>query len=238
MNKTIIDWQNKWNLLDDFTKDDIEIIKSVEQYTMTTPVRIYSLIQAVKYIIKNNIEGDFVECGVWKGGSMMAVAYTLNKLKCRDRDLYLYDTFQGMEKPTVFDVNYLGDSALEIYNSKRGVDGHLDWAYATVSEVKNNMIKTGYFLKKIHFVEGKVERTIPKIIPKKISLLRLDTDFYASTIYELNHLYPKVQRGGIVIFDDYNHWLGSKKAVDEYFKNKSVFLSRVDYACRLMVKIK
>ena len=77
---------------------------------------------------------------------------------------------------------------------------------------------------------------LKKNIPKKISLLRLDTDWYESTKIELEILYPLLQKGGILIIDDYGHWGGSKKAVDEFFLDKYVWMHYIDYACRLIIK--
>ncbi len=80
--------------------------------------------------------------------------------------------------------------------------------------------------------------TIPKNVPEKISILRLDTDWYESTKHELNNLFPRLVSGGILIIDDYGHFQGSKKAVDEYFEENKIssFLFRIDYTGRLFVK--
>ena len=104
--------------------------------------------------------------------------------------------------------------------------------------VKKNIFSIGYDPEKIHFVQGKVEDTIPATIPEKISLLRLDTDWYESTKHELEHLFPRLSKGGILILDDYGHWQGARKAADEYFNNNhiSIFLSRADYTGRIAVK--
>ena len=96
-------------------------------------------------------------------------------------------------------------------------------------EVNNN---------KIRLIKGPVEKTLlnNENLPDKISLLRLDTDFYESTKIELEILYPKVIKGGFLIIDDYGHWKGSRKAVDEYFKNSLPFIHFIDESCRLIVK--
>jgi hypothetical protein len=88
------------------------------------------------------------------------------------------------------------------------------------------------------FIKGKVEETIPGTLPKEISLLRLDTDWYESTLHNLVHLYPLLRKGGILILDDYGHWQGARKATDEYFARENIipFLSRIDYTGRLYVK--
>src|SRR5689334_9427341 len=83
----------------DFESLHKDIYGKVKESAMTSPERIYSLIEAVKYVETNQIPGAIVECGVWKGGSMMAVAETLKHLNSTSRELYLYDTFEGMSKP-------------------------------------------------------------------------------------------------------------------------------------------
>ena len=111
------------------------------------------------------------------------------------------------------------------------------WGICSLNNVKDNILKTIGNLDNIEFVEGPVEKTLnEKNIPKRISLLRLDTDWYSSTKKELDALYEKVSKGGVIIIDDYGHWGGSKKAVDEFFKDKYVWMHYVDYACRLIIK--
>ena len=110
----------------------------------------------------------------------------------------------------------------------------------TLDEVKSNISKINYPENNIHYIKGKVEDTIPNdTIPKKIAILRLDTDWYESTLHEMEYLFPKLVKGGIIIIDDYGHWQGCKLAIDEYVqKNKiELFLQRIDYTCRMAVKI-
>lgn len=218
----------------DFSDREIEIIKDVSQYTMTGSVRIVSLIRALDYLHKNKIEGAIVECGVWKGGSVMA-AMKASKNNNEEREVYLYDTFEGMSEPTAFDKSMKGIAASEIL-----ANDEFQKCISKLEEVENNVFSITYPKEKIHFVKGKVEDTIPGIIPEKIALLRLDTDWYESTRHELEHLFPKLVNGGILIIDDYGHWNGCKKAVDEYFDkcDNPYYLNRVDYTCRLIVKAK
>lgn len=207
------------------------IYHKITAFSMVDLERCFALYQSVKYILANNIPGDFVECGVWKGGSCMLIAYTLQDAGVTDKHIWLYDTFSGMTKPGEKD----GIKENELWRLKQtGVDSS-DWCLATREEVEKNMIATGYPYQKLHFVEGKVEVTIPKHIPGKIALLRLDTDWYESTFHELQHLYPLLEKGGILILDDYGLWPGCKKATDEYFGNL-VFLHRIDRSARLLVK--
>ena len=215
----------------DMTTLEQEIYQRVRTYTMTGIERIIALIRATQY--SSNLEGDIVECGVWKGGSMMAVALTLMNLGHGDRILRLYDTFEGMPPPTPKDRRPDGRVASELMAKARPTEEI--WARAGLELVQHNLSSTGYPQQNLKYIQGKVEDTIPADIPEKICLLRLDTDWYESTKHELIHLYPRLVPGGILIIDDYGHWEGSREAVDEYF-GSSVFLNRIDYCGRLVVK--
>ena len=215
----------------DFEAGDIEIIRAIEPYTMTGTERIHALINAVRHVVRNHIPGDFVECGVWKGGSVMAMALTLLQLGQRDRSLYLFDTFAGMTPPSDRDVDYQGQQAFTIFDAVR--------CEASQAEVENALFSTGYDRDKIYFVNGPVEDTIPAHAPELIALLRLDTDWYESTQHELLHLFPRLARGGVIIIDDYGHWRGARQAVDEYMAENQIplLLHRIDYTGRIAVKL-
>jgi hypothetical protein len=193
---------------------DFETVRLVAPYTMTSEERRFALIKAVRYVVRANIPGSIVECGVWRGGSMMTAARTLLRLNDTTRDLYLFDTFEGMPPPSAHDVHPEGDSAAKILEH---ADKSSDvWAYATLDDVKKAMATVGYPSQRVHYVKGKVEDTIPGQAPDSIALLRLDTDWYESTKHELEHLYPRLANKGVLIIDDYGFWQGARKAVDEY----------------------
>jgi len=215
----------------DFESSDIEIIRAVEPYTMTSTERIHALVHAVRHIVRNRIAGDMVECGVWKGGSVMAMALTLLQLGERGRSLYLFDTFSGMTAPSDVDVDYQGQQARVILDAVR--------CEASQQEVEKAVFSTGFEREKIHFVPGRVEETIPDRAPASIALLRLDTDWYESTQHELLHLFPRLARGGVIIIDDYGHWRGARQAVDEYIAQNQIplLLHRIDYTGRIGVKL-
>jgi len=218
----------------DFEPEDIEIVLRVRKYTMTSAERIYALTRAIRYISTASIPGDIVECGVWRGGSMAAVARTLLQMQTVDRELYLFDTFEGMTHPTPKDVDYEGRTAEELLSTEPSFrcDG------APLELVRTVIAETGYPLNKTHFVQGRVEDTIPEFAPNSIALLRLDTDWYASTKHELVHLFPRLSRGGVLIIDDYGHWRGSREACDEYFADMKIpiLLNRIDYTGRIAIK--
>lgn len=222
----------------DFSDEDNELLKLVQPFTMTGPARIIHLVRAVEYTVRNNLAGSIVECGVWRGGSMMCIAHTLLRLGVSDRELYLFDTYDGMTEPESVDRLHDGTAAKQILASSDKTRDDLYWAYATLDEVQTNLGKTGYPSEKLHFVKGRVEDTIPQQAPTDIALLRLDTDWYSSTRHELIHLYPRLKGDGVLIIDDYGWWQGAKRAVDEYFAQLPFvpLLHRIDETGRGCVK--
>jgi O-methyltransferase len=219
----------------DLSPEELAIAAKIRPFTMTSLERIAALINAVTYLSNNKIEGDIAECGVWRGGSMMAVALTLKALGDSNRSLYLFDTFEGMPPPTDHDMTNDGVSAqIQLGRDRKGRG---IWCEASLEDVQANLASTGYPPERIHFVRGKVEETIPATLPGHLALLRLDTDWYESTRHELTHLYPRLDRNGVLIIDDYGHWQGAKKAVDEYFALRAgpVYLHRIDYTGRILI---
>lgn len=211
-----------------------------KEYTMTSVERMYALYNGVKYVLDNNIAGDFVECGVWKGGSAMLIAKLLAQYNITDRKIILYDTFEGMSEPTEFDKDYSGKNATVLLNESSIEDQSSVWCYSSFDEVKSNMLKTGLNEEQIIMIKGKVEDTIPAQVPTNtIALLRLDTDWYESTAHELLHLFPLLNIPGVLIIDDYGHWEGCRRAVDEYFakNNTRLLLNRIDETGRFGIKL-
>ncbi|MHC4948148.1 MAG: TylF/MycF/NovP-related O-methyltransferase [Planctomycetota bacterium] len=208
-----------------------ELCRRCGPHSMVSPPRMHSLYQAVRHVVANDVPGAVVECGVWRGGCMMLAALALGRLGDTSRSLYLYDTFRGMPPPDAAD----GPVARERWslNQKRG-----GWCASSLDEVQRNMARTGYPAERIRYVEGKVEETIPGVAPDEIAILRLDTDWHGSTLHELEHLYPRLARGGVLLVDDYGHWPGVRTAVDEYIEREriDILLHRVDSSGRTGVK--
>jgi hypothetical protein len=203
---------------------------------------VVSLIRAVEHVLRNGIPGALVECGVYMGGNIEVMIRTLNRHGVKDRDIYLYDTFEGMPEPEPADDEGLpGNPCAATWREHRnpavGSAGS-NWMRAGLDIVKARLEPLSYPAERLHFVKGMVEETIPGTMPERIALLRLDTDFYSSTRHELVHLYPRLSRGGILINDDYGAMPGSRKATDEYIAEHKLglFLSRVDAHVRLAVK--
>jgi O-methyltransferase len=169
---------------------------------------------------------------------MMAVALTLRQLGVSDVDLYLFDTFEGMTKPAPPDIDYAGVPAEVEFERTRLNHDSSEWCRSPIEDVQKNLLATGYPPERIKLVRGSVEQTIPVQAPDRVSLLRLDTDWYESTKHELIHMYPRLSCGGVLIIDDYGHWHGSRKATDEYFSSTTtpILLNRIDYTGRISVK--
>jgi hypothetical protein len=196
----------------------------------------YALYQATRYVSASGIVGDVVECGVWRGGSAMLAATTLRAIEDEARTLWLYDTFEGMTQPGPADLHWTGRPAQEQYDRTRRKGTR--WAYSPLDEVRSNMLRTGYPEECVRFVQGPVEETIPASVPERIALLRLDTDWFASTDHEMRHLYPRLVPGGVLIIDDYGHWQGARAAVDQFLGEQGIvlLLHRVDYTGRVAIK--
>ena len=222
------------------TGQDIDCLKYCSPYTMTSEARLYATLQSVKYVVNNQIDGDFVECGVWRGGNSMIMAKTLANLGITNRDLYLYDTFEGMTPPSGVDMDGSGRSAQSLLKNTPKNEGSNIWCIASMDDVAANISSTGYPSERIHLVKGDVKKTLESDcnIPKNISLLRLDTDWYESTKIELETLFPRLATGGVCLIDDYGHWQGARRAVDEYLSEYKLFplIHVTDYTGRAFIK--
>ena len=221
------------------TATDAALIASLRPFTMTSAERLWSLLNAVRYVVNENIPGDFAECGVWRGGSVMAMAKELGRLNISDRKMWLYDTFAGMTAPTTNDVEAgTGVTASDMLSSTAIGDGNNVWCVAGRADVEANVRSTGYPFENFTFVEGDVAVTLQNSVPDQISLLRLDTDWYESTRIGLEVMYPRLAVGGVCILDDYGHWQGARKAVDEYFDalGHRPYMHPIDYSGRVFIK--
>jgi len=217
------------------TQEEYEIIKLGMQYSMASWERLYANINSIKYLVNSQIEGAIVECGVWRGGSMLTMLETLKQYSVINRDIYLYDTFTGMSTPSKED----GIFAHEKFKELQTGEDKSNWCCADLNDVKSTINLSEYPNEKLHYVKGKIEDTVPGTIPDEISLLRLDMDWYSPTIHALTYLYPKVQSGGVIILDDYGHWDGCKQAVDRFVEENDVnlLLNRIDYTGRIAIKV-
>ena len=223
----------------ELSKQECQIVDSVlhDKLTMVSFERLIATLMACKYVLENSIEGDFVECGVWRGGNAI-VAAEMFKLYSAEKQVWLFDTFLGMTEPSTIDIDFRGQSAKNEYLANQSVNFN-KWCYASLEEVRNNFSSRNLLSSRIHFVKGDVTKTLyQKKLPKSISILRLDTDWFESTKVECEILYPKISLGGCLIVDDYGHWGGARRAVDQYFKKLPIkpFFHVTDYTGRIGVK--
>lgn len=207
-----------------------KFIDIVLPYTMTSIERITCLYESLEHIRENNIRGDVVECGVWKGGNIKGIIDYFDYHKMYDRNVYLYDTFTGMTEPEPQDIDFEGNLAISIIDRVR--------CECSLEDVKNLLSQSLFPNEKIKFIIGDVSETLnsEENVPKVISLLRLDTDWYKSTKKELDVLYPRLSKNGVMIVDDYGHWQGAKKAVDEYFTEIFEKIYTIDYTGIKVIK--
>ena len=229
-------WHKEGFFPPSYEEEDKAAFIEINQHTLTDRERIIGLTRAVRYIEQAGIPGDIVECGVWKGGSMMAVARTLLNLGSTERRLYLFDTFEGMTAPTDLDTSQEYGSAKEIWNRRKSEGS--SWIRSPLDEVKLNMASVGYPEEHTVYIQGRVEDTLPAAAPESIAILRLDTDWYESTRHEMIHLFPRLQEGGVLILDDYFTWQGSRIAVDEYLEEHGIriFLAPLSRGASISVK--
>ena len=185
------------------------MLEIVKNNTMCSEKRIQSLQNALHKI--NNLDGDIVECGTWRGGlaALMLQHILDHKL---DKLLFIYDTFEGMPEPGDKDH----PDALRRYSELK--DGeYSDWCRAGIDIVRDTLSQvTKTYSDHCYLIEGKVEDTLEVFGPQSIALCRLDTDWYSSTKVEMEVFFPRVVKGGYIIVDDYSDWPGCQMAVNEY----------------------
>lgn len=207
-----------------------DVFNRVKPFTKSTTQRLTSMADALSIIEQENIPGDVVECGVWRGGNIM-----LARIMAPNRTCWAYDTFDGMTEPDhKLDVKPDGWRAIDRWKAKAD-NGH-KWNAVSLQEVQDHFISIGLDFQNIHFVEGPVELSLDIVSPMRISILRLDVDWYLPTKVAMKKLYPRLSGGGFLIVDDYGHWMGCRKAVDDYFGHFVPPFHDADYSCRVFRK--
>ena len=201
--------------------------------------------EAVKYILDNRIQGCFVECGVDAGNFQVAWIRELQKNNAV-RNIYLYDTFSGLTEPSEFDYTrpdavYFSMDNNDVKNTWKSqiIDSNTNrWCYTPLDKVKMRLLLLGYPTENLHYIVGDVMQTLKMFVPEKIAMLRLDTDWYESSKIELEMMYDRVVPGGLIIFDDYYHWDGQRRAVDEFFQQRgiNVEIIKIDGKTGYMIK--
>lgn len=202
------------------------------------------LLNSVQHVKTANLAGDFVECGVYMGGSSAEMIYAAGLLNL-EKNMWMYDTYNGVPEPSEEDTIELSaghvTSTLEWWReNKQDKNGESAWCYSSLEDVKTNIQEftagCGY-RGSVHYVKGLVQDTIPKEAPEKISILRVDVDLVEPTMHVLKHLYPRVVSGGHVILDDYGKFPSIKSEIDKFFATQgNPYIYRVNYNCRHIIK--
>jgi O-methyltransferase len=224
----------------DLDRDFAPLYRASVECTSSSVERLYALYTAVRYLVRGRVPGDIVECGVWRGGNCMLAALTLQLLRDETRRVWLYDTFSGMTEPTVRDRDVYGARALDMKDETYTVAGRPTpfQFVASLEDVTANMASTGFPAERTRYVEGRVEDTLPDSRPERISLLRLDTDWYESTAHAMRHLYPLLAPGGVLLLDDYGDWPAVREAIHECLteQGEELLLHRIDNTGRIAVR--
>lgn len=222
----------------DLTAEEKMLYCITENIAIVSPEGVAGLVRLTDHVARYNIPGAFVECGVYKGGGVAIMMHALMQRGQSDREFHLFDTFAGMPVPGERDVYADGRSAHEEWALKLRPDGNSGWVVSTLDDTRRFIKRTGYPPHKVHYVEGMVEDTISGAAPEQIALLRLDTDFFSSTLHELDRLYPRLASGGVLIIYDYGAFKGSQLATDQYFERMGLklMLHRIDCNSRVAIK--
>ena len=220
----------------ELTPADEALLGRIRGLSMSEPVAQWEFIRAVRHIEARGIPGDIVECGVWRGGHLALAGMLRNELGF-DRRIWAFDTFAGMTEPTEHDRKSVNEVDVDAKFADLDRGGHNDWCYASIEDVRHNFAALAGQDAELRTIKGPVQETLldPANLPDKIAILRLDTDFYDSTKAEMEILFPRLSPGGVLIIDDYGEWAGARKAVDEYFAGKPVWLQRVTHTVRMMI---
>ncbi len=179
-----------------------------EADTMVGPARLNNLHDCVRTVLEQGVPGDFIETGVWRGGACIFMRAALKAYGDQDRTVWVADSFEGLPRP---DESYPAD-----VTSKHDFYQYNDVLAVSLEQVKSNFAKYGLLDSRVRFLKGWFRDTLPHAPIEGLAILRLDGDMYSSTIDALEHLFPKVSKGGFVIVDDYVSIRECKQAVTDY----------------------
>jgi len=201
-----------------------DLCRLVAPYTMLGYGRLRGLYRGVHRVVRENVRGDFVECGTARGGSAALIGLTLKRLNA-ERRLWVFDTFTGLPAPTKDDPDY------DIAKNYTGT------CVGTLDEVRDLLARYD-ILEDTTLVKGLFQDTLAGAAIGEIAFLHIDGDWYDSVQCCLESLYARVTPGGIIQIDDYGHWAGARKAADEFLHKNAVHASLryLDYTGRQFSK--
>jgi O-methyltransferase len=194
----------------------MRLVYRVRGYTAVFVPRLVALYKLSEEINQRSLPGDIVECGVYNGGSAAIMASHCERSPV-DRNVWLFDSFEGLPKPTDKD----GDKA----------PAYEGWCHGDLSKVKKVLRKLRIPESRIHIIKGWFQDTFPSVQIRDIAILHIDADWYESVKLCLEKFYDSVQAGGYIVLDDYGDWEGCRIATDEFLKKRAldVKLIQVDY---------
>ena len=163
------------------------------------------------HVLKDQVPGDFVETGVWRGGGTIYMRAFLHAYRDAVRKVWVADSFEGLPKPK---DEYEADRGSRLWAS--------EYLAVGVAEVQRNFAFYGMLDERVCFLKGFFSDTMPAAPIDRIAVLRLDGDMYESTIVVLKHLYPRVENGGFVIIDDYGMLPECNRAVEDYRASQGI----------------
>ena len=184
-------------------------------FTMIGTKRLDNIEECIEKVLDDKIEGDFVECGVWRGGASILARAALDAYGGSDRIVWLADSFEGMPKRQTSDLTDLA------------LDG-VSYLAVSLEDVKSNFSKFDLLDDRVKFIKGWFADSLPKSSIEKISVLRLDADYYSSTMDALNELYDKVSPGGYIIVDDYHVFTSCKAAITDFLASRAASPSLIE----------
>lgn len=181
-------------------------------YSMIGRKRLDNIQRCVERVIADEVPGDLMETGVWRGGATMLMRAVLKRHNVIDRVVWCADSFEGLPVPNATD---------------KAIAQNVDFSdreYLAVSkeQVAANFERLGLLDAQVKFLKGWFKDTLPTAPIERLAILRLDGDLYESTLDALTHMYPKLSPGGFVLIDDYNSWAGCKQAVTEYREKNGI----------------
>jgi len=194
----------------------MRLVYRVRGYTAVFVPRLVALYKLSEEINQRSVPGDIVECGVYNGGSAAIMASLCEKSPL-NRNVWLFDSFEGLPKPTDKD----GEEA----------PAYEGWCHGDLSKVKEVLRKLRIPQSRVHIVKGWFQDTFPSAQIRDIAILHIDADWYDSVKLCLENFYDSVQPGGYIVLDDYGDWEGCRIATDEFLKKRAldVKLIQVDY---------
>ena len=232
--KNKIDYSNLTVEIDDRSR---EYVKSAGKFSLKSEVEMWTIICCLRNLLNQNVDGDIVETGVWKGGTLILLKKILDEFNIK-KNIFGFDTFEdGFDEPSEFDkkikYNNINNKNLFVKNFD-----YKNFETCSLEDALNNIKNNCSIKDDIFLIKGKVQKTLENKNLNKIAFLLLDTDYYDSTKFTLDKLYDKVVYNGIIYIDDYGNWNGARKAVDEFFLGRKIkpFLIRTSFSSRIFIK--